>query len=112
MPGVSHLLLRHTRAGLSVASEKRNQEPVKTVAEKRKLPEASPASAPLPPPPPPVAGRRFPLSLPLWSLSFRFGSPIPAVAAGAPEVRFDRPLWYYVEDYIGFPVGSAVPVPL
>jgi RHS repeat-associated protein len=32
-----------------------------------------------------------------------------ALAAGAVDVRFDRPLYTYVEDFIGFPVGSAVP---
>jgi len=30
-------------------------------------------------------------------------------AAGAVDVRFDKPLWFYLEDFIGFPVGSAVP---
>jgi hypothetical protein len=24
-------------------------------------------------------------------------------------VRFDKPLYFYVENFIGFPVGSAVP---
>jgi RHS repeat-associated protein len=33
-----------------------------------------------------------------------------ALAAGAVAVRFDRPLPYYVENFLGFPVGSAVPV--
>jgi RHS repeat-associated protein len=32
-----------------------------------------------------------------------------ALAAGATNVRFDKPLHFYVEDFIGFPVGSAVP---
>ncbi|MBL0275016.1 MAG: fibronectin type III domain-containing protein [Anaeromyxobacter sp.] len=32
-----------------------------------------------------------------------------ALAAGAVDVRFDRPLPFYVEDFLGFPVGSAVP---
>ncbi len=32
-----------------------------------------------------------------------------ASAAGAVEVRFDRPLAFYLEDFVGFPVGSAVP---
>jgi RHS repeat-associated protein len=32
-----------------------------------------------------------------------------AIAAGAKEVRFSTPLYFYVEDFIGFPVGSAVP---
>ena len=30
-------------------------------------------------------------------------------AAGAKEVQFDRPVYVYVDDFIGFPVGSAVP---
>ncbi|MEW6744381.1 MAG: RHS repeat-associated core domain-containing protein [Planctomycetota bacterium] len=33
-----------------------------------------------------------------------------AIAAGAGSVQFDRPIWVYVEDFIGFPVGGAVPV--
>jgi len=32
-----------------------------------------------------------------------------AINSGATEVRFDKPLFHYVEDFIGFPVGSAVP---
>jgi len=32
-----------------------------------------------------------------------------AIQAGAREVRFDRPLAFYVENFIGFPVGMAVP---
>ncbi len=32
-----------------------------------------------------------------------------AIGAGAVEVRFNQPLYYYVEDFIGFPVGGAVP---
>jgi len=32
-----------------------------------------------------------------------------ALAAGAAEVVFDRPLIHYVESFLGFPVGSAVP---
>ena len=32
-----------------------------------------------------------------------------AIATGATEVRFSQPLYYYVEDFIGFPVGGAVP---
>jgi len=32
-----------------------------------------------------------------------------AVAAGAVDVRFDRPLFHYVENFLGFPVGSPVP---
>jgi RHS repeat-associated protein len=32
-----------------------------------------------------------------------------ALSAGAANVTFDRPLYFYVEDFIGFPVGSAVP---
>lgn len=32
-----------------------------------------------------------------------------AVAAGAVDVRFDRPLYHYVENFLGFPVGSPVP---
>jgi len=33
-----------------------------------------------------------------------------AVAAGATRVDFDPPLALYVEDFLGFPVGSAVPL--
>lgn len=33
-----------------------------------------------------------------------------AAAAGAADVRFDKPVYHYVEDFIGFPVGSDVPV--
>jgi RHS repeat-associated protein len=33
-----------------------------------------------------------------------------ATAAGATEVRFSRPAVFYVENFIGFPVGGAVPV--
>jgi RHS repeat-associated protein len=32
-----------------------------------------------------------------------------AVSAGATEVHFSQPLYYYVENFIGFPVGGAVP---
>jgi len=32
-----------------------------------------------------------------------------ALAAGATDVTFDKPLYFYVEDFIGFPVGTAVP---
>lgn len=32
-----------------------------------------------------------------------------AIQSGAREVRFDRPLAFYVENFIGFPVGMAVP---
>ncbi|MBL0122655.1 MAG: hypothetical protein IPP88_07940 [Betaproteobacteria bacterium] len=32
-----------------------------------------------------------------------------AVAAGAAEVRFNQPLPVYVENFLGFPVGTAVP---
>lgn len=32
-----------------------------------------------------------------------------AMAAGAPEVRFDRPVITYLENFLGFPVGMAVP---
>lgn len=32
-----------------------------------------------------------------------------AVAAGAQSVSFDRPLPFYLENYLGFPVGMAVP---
>ncbi|MFN3197540.1 MAG: RHS repeat-associated core domain-containing protein [Bradymonadia bacterium] len=33
-----------------------------------------------------------------------------ALASGATRVEFDRPLYYYVENYLGFPVGEIVPV--
>jgi RHS repeat-associated protein len=33
-----------------------------------------------------------------------------AVQAGATEVRFNQRLFYYVENYLGFPVGEAVPM--
>jgi len=33
-----------------------------------------------------------------------------AMAAGADTVSFDKPLVFYLENFIGFPVGSAVPV--
>ncbi|GGD82552.1 hypothetical protein GCM10010911_45880 [Paenibacillus nasutitermitis] len=33
-----------------------------------------------------------------------------AVKAGATEVRFNQQLYYYVENYLGFPVGEAVPM--
>ncbi len=33
-----------------------------------------------------------------------------AVAAGAPSIEFSEPLVYYVENFIGFPVGETVPV--
>ena len=32
-----------------------------------------------------------------------------AVAAGATEVRFDKPVVNYVDNFLGFPVGSIVP---
>ena len=32
-----------------------------------------------------------------------------AIAAGAKEVRFSRPVPFYVENFVGFPVGSLVP---
>ena len=32
-----------------------------------------------------------------------------AISAGATAVCFNQPLYFYVEDFIGFPVGSAVP---
>jgi RHS repeat-associated protein len=32
-----------------------------------------------------------------------------ALAAGAREVRFDRPVRFYVENFLGLPVGGAVP---
>jgi RHS repeat-associated protein len=32
-----------------------------------------------------------------------------ALAAEATDVRLDRPAYFYLEDFIGFPVGSAVP---
>jgi len=35
-----------------------------------------------------------------------------AVAAGAAAVRFDQPVFSYVENFIGFPVGTPVPVVL
>ncbi len=33
-----------------------------------------------------------------------------AVAAGASEITFSEPLVYYVENFLGFPAGTAVPV--
>jgi len=33
-----------------------------------------------------------------------------ALAAGATEVRFDRPVSFYVDNFLSFPVGMAVPV--
>ena len=33
-----------------------------------------------------------------------------AVAAGATEVRFDQPLYYYVDNFLEFPVGETVPI--
>ncbi len=33
-----------------------------------------------------------------------------ALAAGATDVRLDRPVYFYVENFLGFPVGTAVPV--
>lgn len=33
-----------------------------------------------------------------------------AMAAGAREVRFDRPVYFYVDNFLGFPVGGIVPV--
>jgi RHS repeat-associated protein len=32
------------------------------------------------------------------------------LAAGATEVRFSQPVWFYVENFLGFPVGDQVPV--
>ena len=32
-----------------------------------------------------------------------------ALAAGAQEVRFSSPVPFYVENFVGFPVGSLVP---
>jgi hypothetical protein len=32
-----------------------------------------------------------------------------ALSAGAVDVLFDEPVYFYLEDFIGFPVGSAVP---
>ncbi|HEY6873326.1 MAG TPA: RHS repeat-associated core domain-containing protein [Geobacteraceae bacterium] len=32
-----------------------------------------------------------------------------AVAAGATQVTFDRPVYFYVENFLNFPVGGAVP---
>jgi RHS repeat-associated protein len=33
-----------------------------------------------------------------------------AIAAGSTEVRFDEPLYYYVDNYLNFPVGETVPI--
>src|SRR5205807_9105526 len=33
-----------------------------------------------------------------------------AVAAGAADVRFSQPVIHYVQNFLGFPVGSIVPV--
>lgn len=33
-----------------------------------------------------------------------------AVAAGASEIRFSKPVYHYVENFLGFPVGTIVPV--
>ncbi len=33
-----------------------------------------------------------------------------AIDAGATDVAFDQPVYFHVENFIGFPVGSAVPV--
>ncbi|WP_284646252.1 fibronectin type III domain-containing protein [Paenibacillus silviterrae] len=33
-----------------------------------------------------------------------------AISAGATEVRFSQPLYMYVDNFIGFPVGEAVPL--
>ena len=33
-----------------------------------------------------------------------------ALAVGATDVRFDQPLYFYVENFIGFPVGGIAPV--
>jgi len=32
-----------------------------------------------------------------------------AVAAGATEIRFSQPVFFYVENFVGFPVGGVVP---
>lgn len=32
-----------------------------------------------------------------------------AEAAGATDIRFNQPLWYYVENFLGFPVGMIAP---
>jgi RHS repeat-associated protein len=32
-----------------------------------------------------------------------------AIAAGATEVRFDKPVYFYVENFLNFPVGGIVP---
>ncbi|NQT83340.1 fibronectin type III domain-containing protein, partial [bacterium] len=32
-----------------------------------------------------------------------------ALAASATDVQFDKPLYFYVENFLGFPVGGAVP---
>jgi hypothetical protein len=32
-----------------------------------------------------------------------------AMAAGATDVRFDRPVYFYVENFLNFPVGGIVP---
>ena len=32
-----------------------------------------------------------------------------AIAAGAVEVRFDKPIYQYVDNFLGFPVGINVP---
>jgi hypothetical protein len=33
-----------------------------------------------------------------------------AVAAGSPSIEFSEPLVYYVENFLGFPAGIAVPL--
>ena len=53
----------------------------------------------MPAPLPPTSGYTYALEL----------SADEALAAGAERVTFNQPLYFYVEDFIGFPVGSAVP---
>jgi RHS repeat-associated protein len=59
----------------------------------------------------PNGPRAMPASLPAAS-AYTYAvelSADEAVAAGAAEVVFDRPLAHYVENFLGFPVGGAVP---
>jgi RHS repeat-associated protein len=44
-----------------------------------------------------------------YTFAFEIGTD-EAVAAGAPSVEFDQPLFYYVDNFLGFPAGTIVPV--
>jgi RHS repeat-associated protein len=59
-----------------------------------------------------TGAQAMPAALPPWS-GYTYAvelSADEAVAAGAVQVRFDRPVTFYVENFLGFPAGGIVPV--